>query len=204
MPRSTLRKGQYLICKYRGENGDLILGQITSVRSIGEVLIRDLLNDRVTPSVKKIEIVASRNIVCPKKVADSLVREYQQHKIAHGEADAKRHVRALVVTHAKQMGKEVPEQMKLDLEEKPKTKSAVTEAELAAIRQDARVVKTSLKSKKGKGIIATEFVQMAGYAANTLIDLNELLGLPEEATRMAEEIAAKIQKLSGIIGMWKQ
>lgn len=52
-------KGQYYAAKYRGKNGDLILGRIESVRQNGDVILENLLTG--SRSTKHIDILRRRN-----------------------------------------------------------------------------------------------------------------------------------------------
>jgi len=53
------KKGQYVVCKHLGDNGDLLLGRIESVRSSGEVLLTNFLDKKM--SIKSIKILKQRN-----------------------------------------------------------------------------------------------------------------------------------------------
>lgn len=72
-----LRKDQYVLCKYNGDNGDLIVGRIESVRRGGDVLLTNLLTGN--RSVKKSEVLLRRNVVVHKKYADEVVRRGKEH-----------------------------------------------------------------------------------------------------------------------------
>lgn len=66
------RKDQYVICKYNGDNGDLIVGRIESVRTNGLVNLTNLLTGKV--ATKKSSVLTRRNLVVKKAVADTIVR----------------------------------------------------------------------------------------------------------------------------------
>lgn len=61
------RAGQYVIVKFNGKNGDLIVGHIKSVRRSGEVVLINLLTNKI--STKKAEVLEIRNLVVSKAVA---------------------------------------------------------------------------------------------------------------------------------------
>lgn len=90
--RSKFRKGMHLIAKYEGENGDLILGRIESVRSNGEILGINLLTN--ARFVKSTAVVERRNLVCNKNIAVAILAAAEStpgvydKKIARREAIA--------------------------------------------------------------------------------------------------------------------
>jgi hypothetical protein len=67
------RKGQHVVCAYHGDNGDLIVGRVESVRSNGDVILRNLLTDN--RSVKGREILSQRNVIVSKRQAQRVVDE---------------------------------------------------------------------------------------------------------------------------------
>lgn len=71
----NFKKGKYVVCKYQGKNGDVIVGSVESVRSNGHVLLKDLLTGGTR--TKRIDVLTSRNRVVPKRLALSIVEEYQ-------------------------------------------------------------------------------------------------------------------------------
>jgi len=81
------RKGQYLIAKYEGTGGDLIIGKIESVRHNGDITGVNLLTGNKFR--KNVEVLDKRNIICPKRIADAIMREAMGDKlIARREAIA--------------------------------------------------------------------------------------------------------------------
>lgn len=76
MGKSTFKKGQYYAAKYDGINGDLLLGQIKSVRSDGEILLTNLLTGNL--STKKAEVLAQRNKRIKKKQADEMLALWEK------------------------------------------------------------------------------------------------------------------------------
>jgi len=74
----TYRKGQFVICKYEGDNGDLIVGCVESVRTGGQIVLKNLLSQG-PPSIKNEKVLLERNLVVPKEVALSVVEEDKLH-----------------------------------------------------------------------------------------------------------------------------
>lgn len=78
MQKQVFRKGQHVICKYKLEkegaaNGDLIVGLIESVRTTGDVTGVNLLTG--SKFRKNAKLLATRNVICPKRVAVAILRE---------------------------------------------------------------------------------------------------------------------------------
>lgn len=71
-----LRKNNYVLCKYRGDNGDLIAGRVVSVRRNGEVVLENLLTGH--RSLKSIKVLEKRNVKVTKKAASRVLRAFQQ------------------------------------------------------------------------------------------------------------------------------
>jgi len=76
MSAKTVRAGHYYAAKYHGENGDLILGKVKSVRSNGEVVCANLLSGDV--STKAVDVLASRNHRISKAQADELLALWEE------------------------------------------------------------------------------------------------------------------------------
>lgn len=73
----VFRKGQYVLCRYHGNNGDLVAGRIESVRrSGGTVVLTNMLTGK--ESVKRTHILSARNLVVPKKEVDRVINSYQE------------------------------------------------------------------------------------------------------------------------------
>lgn len=65
MAKRNMKKGDFYAAKYKGSNGDLILGEVTSVRRDGDVILINLLTgNRAT---KRWDILQSRNHQVSKK-----------------------------------------------------------------------------------------------------------------------------------------
>jgi len=79
----AFRKGNYVLCRYQGDNGDLIAGCVESVRRNGDIILRNLLTD--ARSVKRVDVLEDRNVVVPKYLALGVVDTYT----AHGKAKAR-------------------------------------------------------------------------------------------------------------------
>lgn len=71
-----LKAGQYYAAKYRGENGDLIVGRVRSVRTTGEVVLINLLNDQL--STKSVTVLARRNKRISKSQAVEIVETHKK------------------------------------------------------------------------------------------------------------------------------
>lgn len=69
------KKNQHVIISTRGENGDLIVGRIDSVRNAGHVVGTNLLTDR--PFTKQASVLADRNVIVPKRIADKVVKTFR-------------------------------------------------------------------------------------------------------------------------------
>lgn len=77
------RKDQYLLARFQGDNGDLIVGRIESVRNIkgGTLLIDNLLSvgtDTFSFSNKKVSVVSERMVIVPKATAMKVVAFYHK------------------------------------------------------------------------------------------------------------------------------
>jgi hypothetical protein len=69
-----VRTGQYYAAAYNGNNGDLIIGKVTSVRANGLVILKNLLSNR--PSTKKIEVLLRRNKRVSKASAHRILEDF--------------------------------------------------------------------------------------------------------------------------------
>jgi hypothetical protein len=75
--KNEFRKDQHVLCRYNGDNGDLIVGRIESVRKNGDVILTNLLSGN--KSVKKASVLSARNCVVIKKNADAVVKCAKEH-----------------------------------------------------------------------------------------------------------------------------
>lgn len=73
-----MKKGQHVICKYHGNNGDTIVGRIESVRSKGNIILTNLLTGH--RSTKDVYIVETRLHIVHKAVALKVVEVFQNTK----------------------------------------------------------------------------------------------------------------------------
>ena len=73
---STIKAGHYYAAAYNGNNGDLILGVVRSVRTTGHVVLDNLLSG--TTSTKKTEVLQRRNKRISKKQADELLKLFNK------------------------------------------------------------------------------------------------------------------------------
>lgn len=76
------RKGQCVVCKYglaeSKNNGDLIVGEIDSVRISGKIYLTNLLAPKGKKSEKQAHTLCKRNQVVPKKEAVKIVKIFQE------------------------------------------------------------------------------------------------------------------------------
>lgn len=75
MKKRVFRKGQWVICRYLGDNGDLIAGRVDSVRNGGKVLLTNLLTG--SQSVKRADVLNRRNQIVTKSVVDKVVKTFK-------------------------------------------------------------------------------------------------------------------------------
>jgi hypothetical protein len=69
-------KGQFYAAKYKGSGGDLILGQVQSVRTSGHIVSTNLLNGKT--STKKIEVFLRRNKRISKSQANKISAAFKR------------------------------------------------------------------------------------------------------------------------------
>jgi dCMP deaminase len=74
--KTEFKKGQYYAAKYNGDNGDLIIGRIKSVRTCAEVILVNLLTGNT--STKKTSVLTVRNKRVSKANADKLVALFKK------------------------------------------------------------------------------------------------------------------------------
>jgi len=113
MKEQTIKAGQYYAAKYQGDNGDLIVGKVKSVRTTGEVILENLLSGKI--ATKKVSVLQVRNKRITKAQAAELVDLYEQN--------SKAEVRALAVRMKPYANGEEPAQQKLKFD----TEKAVSE-----------------------------------------------------------------------------
>jgi hypothetical protein len=82
----VLKKGRYVLCRYNGDNGDLIAGRVESVRTNGDVICKSLLNG--ARHVKLLSVFKQRNVLVTKGDADKVVAAFKLggKKLARVEA----------------------------------------------------------------------------------------------------------------------
>lgn len=112
-----LHKGSYVLCKYRGDNGDMVAGVVESVRSNGDIICKSLFAD--TKHTKSVEVFNQRNILVRKRDAERVVEVYEKSLLNDPSARVARIVaRKLAVEIASQYKKEAEkEQEQLPLSE---------------------------------------------------------------------------------------
>lgn len=83
--KSKYRKGMHLIAKYEGDNGDLVVGRIESVRTNGDIIGTNLLTgSRFTKST---HVINKRNVTCSKAIAVAILEASgSDKKLARQEA----------------------------------------------------------------------------------------------------------------------
>ena len=106
---NPFKAGQYYASKYEGNNGDLILGKVKSVRRSGEVILDNLLTG--SRSTKSISVLGRRNSRVSKREADMIRAVY----LMSGENRAAARSKAVEITRS------VAEKEKTDGERKQRT-----------------------------------------------------------------------------------
>ena len=76
MSKHNLKKGQLYAAKFKGANGDLILGEIKSVRRDGDVILTNLLTGN--RSTKSRKVLESRNHLVTKQDAAYIKQAFQR------------------------------------------------------------------------------------------------------------------------------
>lgn len=76
MTKDRVKARQYWAARYNGDNGDLIVGRVKSVRTTGEVVLVNLLTDKV--ATKSIEVLLRRNKRVDKRQVDMILDVYKQ------------------------------------------------------------------------------------------------------------------------------
>jgi hypothetical protein len=66
-----VKAGHYYAAKYHGDNGDLIVGRVESVRSSGVVILTNLISGN--RSTKDIDVLSKRNVRVSKTEADEIL-----------------------------------------------------------------------------------------------------------------------------------
>jgi hypothetical protein len=100
---TPLKKDHYYVAKYKGNNGDLIVGRIKSVRSNGEIVLVNLLTEK--NSVKMAHVLLERN----KRVSKAHALEVVDiHNQTGSRAKAKMHAIGLPEYGKKKKPEQVP------------------------------------------------------------------------------------------------
>jgi hypothetical protein len=73
--KNTVRAGQFYAAKYAGDNGDLILGRVNSMRKTGHVILENLLTGNT--STKNISVLLKRNSKISKKDSDLILKVWR-------------------------------------------------------------------------------------------------------------------------------
>lgn len=126
---SPFKKGHYYVARYKGNNGDLIVGRIKSVRSNGEIVLVNLLTEK--NSVKKAEVLRRRNKRVTMGHAVAVVDIYRQ---TGSRAKAKAHAIGLPEVGKKKE----PEQTELPID---KTKEKIEKLTKKFVEDLLRIVR---------------------------------------------------------------
>jgi hypothetical protein len=70
-----IRKGQHWVARFAGDNGDLVVGCVESVRANGSVVLRNMLTNSV--STKDRDVLIARNKYVNRFNAESVVAHYR-------------------------------------------------------------------------------------------------------------------------------
>jgi hypothetical protein len=138
-----LAAGMWVHCKYRGKNGDLIVGQVRSVRTTGDVIgINALTGNKFR---KEMTALLKRNDRCSKKVAMEIVAAFNKNS-------SEQEARECSVAHYERRSKKRMVALSSD---------GVTDAMLHAIVQDIE----TLRARVAK-LESTKVVQIRGASCN--------------------------------------
>lgn len=72
--RQQFQKGQYYAAKYKGTGGDLIIGEVQSVRTSGHIVLTNMLTNQT--ATKKADVLKRRNKRVSKTQAKKIVAAY--------------------------------------------------------------------------------------------------------------------------------
>jgi len=96
------KKGYWVICKYKGNNGDLIAGRVESVRTNGKVILTNLLTGGL--ATKDAAVLLKRNVVVNKATTSKVIAIFE----AQGKKEARE---ASVRLAAAQLAEDAPQQV---------------------------------------------------------------------------------------------
>ena len=99
--KRPFKKGYWVICKYKGHNGDLIAGRVESVRTNGKVIITNLLTGGL--ATKDASVLLKRNVVVNKATTSKVLAIFE----AQGKKEARE---AAVRLAAAQLAEDAPQQ----------------------------------------------------------------------------------------------
>lgn len=74
--QNSFQKGQHYAAKYKGTGGDLILGQVESVRTSGHIVLTNLLTGAT--ATKKAEVLKRRNKRISKSQAQKILAAFKK------------------------------------------------------------------------------------------------------------------------------
>jgi hypothetical protein len=89
MAKHTMKKGDFYAAKYRGSNGDLILGEVKSVRRDGDVILTNLLTGNRSTKTRK--VLESRNHLVTKSDVNYILYRYKKEGKAAARLSAVRY-----------------------------------------------------------------------------------------------------------------
>ena len=98
--KRPFKKGYWVICRYSGENGDLIAGRVESVRTNGKVLLTNLLTGAL--ATKDANTLLKRNLVVNKATTDKVVAIFEAQGKKEARAAAVRLSSALLADNSPQ------------------------------------------------------------------------------------------------------
>lgn len=74
MPKQKLSRGNYVVCRYLGDSGDVIAGKVLKIWG-GKAHIKNLLTG--STSVRSLGIVEKRNVVVPRNKATAVRNAFE-------------------------------------------------------------------------------------------------------------------------------
>jgi hypothetical protein len=103
--QSPFQKGHYYAAKYRGTGGDLILGEVQSVRTSGHIVLTNLLSGKT--ATKKADVLKCRNKRVSKAQAKKILSAYARG----GNEEARK---AAIAAPEFRNGRSMPQQLDLN------------------------------------------------------------------------------------------
>ncbi len=170
---SEIKVNDYVVCRYKGESGDVIAGQVLKIRA-GKAFLKNLLTG--TESKRAVDIVNRRNIVVPRAVALGVAEIF--HETDDKQKARKAAVKAAeTVKAAEAKTDKVKPDEKLN-KEQPETKAKTVKAAKVTKRalfksqkldKRTKAYKNS-KAKVGKNGVATTFHVQISQGGTMVLD----------------------------------